>query len=84
MAATKIGTAMALCLGSDRMADIIISKGCEDTVMAKRDIFGELMEGVVAMKRNREGKLAFCSYKVDAAHSKVNSKAKSKRGALQW
>jgi len=35
-------------------------------VMAKRDIFGELMEGVAAMKSNREGKLTLRSYKVDA------------------
>ena len=34
--------------------------------MAKRDIFGELMEGVAAMKSNREGKLTLRSYKVDA------------------
>jgi len=36
-------------------------------VMAKRDIFGELVEGVAAMKSHREGKLTLRSYKVDAA-----------------
>jgi len=36
-------------------------------VMAKRDIFGELVEGVAAMKSHREGKLRLRSYKVDAA-----------------
>ena len=35
--------------------------------MAKRDIFGELVEGVAAMKNHREGKLMLRSYKVDAA-----------------
>ncbi len=35
--------------------------------MAKRDIFGELVEGVAAMKSHREGKLTLRSYKVDAA-----------------
>jgi len=35
--------------------------------MAKRDIFGELMEGVVAMKSHREGKLTLRSYKVEPA-----------------
>ena len=35
--------------------------------MAKRDIFGELVEGVAAMKSHREGKLMLRSYKVDAA-----------------
>jgi putative transcriptional regulator len=36
-------------------------------VMAKRDIFGELVEGVAAMKSHREGKLTLRSYKVDVA-----------------
>src|SRR5215467_5122529 len=36
-------------------------------VMAKRDIFGELMEGVAAMKGHREGKLTLRSYKVEPA-----------------
>ena len=36
----------------------------EDTIMAKRDVFGELMEGVAAMKNHREGKLTLRSYKV--------------------
>jgi putative transcriptional regulator len=35
--------------------------------MAKRDIFGELMEGVAAMKSHREGKLTLRSYKVEPA-----------------
>ena len=43
--------------------------------MAKRDIFGELMEGVAAMKGQREGKLTLRSYKVEAAPlPKVDSK----------
>ena len=33
--------------------------------MAKRDIFGELMEGVAAMKAHREGQLTLRSYKVE-------------------
>jgi putative transcriptional regulator len=37
----------------------------EDMVMAKRDIFLELMEGVAAMKRTRAGKLTLRSYKVE-------------------
>src|SRR5215813_4755053 len=44
-------------------------------VMAKRDIFGELMEGVAAMKSHREGKLTLRSYKVEPAPlPKVDSK----------
>lgn len=39
----------------------------ENMVMAKRDIFVELVEGVAAMKSHREGKLMLRSYKVDAA-----------------
>ena len=35
--------------------------------MAKRDIFGELVEGVAAMKSHREGKLTLRSYKVEVA-----------------
>ena len=43
--------------------------------MAKRDIFGELMEGVGAMKNYREGKLTLRNYKVDVAPlPKVDSK----------
>jgi len=43
--------------------------------MAKRDIFGELVEGVAAMKGHREGKLTLRSYKVDSAPlPKVDSK----------
>jgi putative transcriptional regulator len=33
--------------------------------MAKRDISPDLMEGVAAMKRHREGKLTLRSYKVE-------------------
>src|SRR5947208_13648058 len=43
--------------------------------MAKRNVFGELMEGVVAMKGHREGKLTLRSYKSDPAPlPKVDSK----------
>ena len=35
--------------------------------MAKRNVFGELMEGVAAMKDHREGKITLRSYKVDVA-----------------
>jgi len=43
--------------------------------MRKRNIFGELMEGVAAMKDSREGKITLRSYKVDPAPlPKVNSK----------
>jgi putative transcriptional regulator len=35
--------------------------------MAKRKVFGELMEGVAAMKGHREGKLTLLTYKVEAA-----------------
>lgn len=33
--------------------------------MSKRDIFGELMEGVAAMKGQREGKLTLRTFKVE-------------------
>lgn len=33
--------------------------------MAKRNIFGELIEGVAAMKAHREGKITLRSYKVE-------------------
>jgi len=47
----------------------------EGMVMAKRDVFGELMEGVAAMKSHREGKLTLRSYKVEPAPlPKVDSK----------
>ena len=47
----------------------------EDILMAKRDIFGELMEGTAAMKSHREDKLTLRSYKVAAAPlPKVDSK----------
>jgi hypothetical protein len=47
----------------------------ENMVMAKRDIVGELVEGVAAMKSHREGKLMLRSYKVDAARlPKMDSK----------
>jgi len=43
--------------------------------MAKRKIFDELMEGVGAMEKHREGKLTLRSYKVEAAPlPKVDSK----------
>jgi putative transcriptional regulator len=43
--------------------------------MSKRDIFGDLMEGVAAMKGRREGKLTLRSYKVELAPlPKVDSK----------
>jgi len=35
--------------------------------VAKRNVFGELMEGVAAMKGHREGKLTLRSYKVESA-----------------
>jgi putative transcriptional regulator len=39
----------------------------EETVMAKRNIFGELREGVAAMKSHREGKLTLRTWKVQPA-----------------
>jgi putative transcriptional regulator len=43
--------------------------------MAKRNIFGELMEGVAAMKGHRQGKLTLRTYKVEVAPlPKVDSK----------
>ena len=43
--------------------------------MAKRNIFGELMDGVAAMKNHREGKLTLRSYKMDVMPlPKVDSK----------
>ena len=43
--------------------------------MSKRNIFGELMEGVAAMKGQRKGKLTLRSYKVEPAPlPKVDSK----------
>ncbi len=43
--------------------------------MKKRDIFGELMEGVAAMKSRREGKITLRSYTVEPTPlPKVNSK----------
>ncbi len=43
--------------------------------MAKRDIFSELMDGVSAMKADREGTITLRSYKVEAAPlPKVDSK----------
>jgi putative transcriptional regulator len=35
--------------------------------MTKRDIFGELMEGVAAIKSHREGKLTLRNFKVEPA-----------------
>src|SRR6202042_3635441 len=44
-------------------------------LMAKRDIFGELMEGAAAMKSHREGKLTLRTYKVEPTPlPKVDSK----------
>jgi putative transcriptional regulator len=34
--------------------------------MAKRDVFSELMEGMVAMKAHRQGKITLRSYNVEA------------------
>lgn len=43
--------------------------------MAKRDIFGELLEGVTAMKGHRAGKITLRSYKVETLPlPKVDSK----------
>ena len=43
--------------------------------MTKRKIFGELMEGVAAMKGHRKGKLTLRNYKVETAPlPKVDSK----------
>ena len=43
--------------------------------MAKRDLFSELVEGVAAMKAQREGKITLRSYKVDVTPlPKVDSK----------
>jgi putative transcriptional regulator len=43
--------------------------------MAKRDIFGELMEGVAAMKDHRQGKLTLRNYKMEVSPlPKVDSK----------
>ena len=43
--------------------------------MAKRNVFGELMEGVAAMKGHRERKITLRSYKIEAsALPKVDSK----------
>jgi putative transcriptional regulator len=43
--------------------------------MAKRNIFGELMEGVAAMKSHREGKITLRSYKIEPKPlPKVDSK----------
>lgn len=47
----------------------------EDAVMAKRDVFGQLIEGLAAMKSYREGKLTLRSYKVEVSPlPKVDSK----------
>ncbi len=43
--------------------------------MSKRNIFGEMMEGVAAMKSQRRGKLTLRSYKLEPAPlPKVDSK----------
>ena len=42
---------------------------------AKRDIFGDLVEGVGAMKKHREGKLTLKTYKAEPLHlPKVDGK----------
>jgi putative transcriptional regulator len=47
----------------------------EDSLMTKRNILGELMEGVAAMKGQREGKITLRSFKVESAPlPKVDSK----------
>src|SRR5215469_1110455 len=47
----------------------------EDGEMSKRNILGELMEGVAAMKDHREGKVTLRTYKVEATPlPKVDSK----------
>jgi putative transcriptional regulator len=47
----------------------------EETIMAKRNVFGELMEGVAAMKADHKGKLTLRSYKIDPTPlPKVDSK----------
>jgi putative transcriptional regulator len=54
--------------------------------MAKRDIFGELMEGVTAVKEHREGKITLRGYRIDAAPlPKVDSKMlRGTRKKLGW
>src|SRR5437868_9279415 len=43
--------------------------------MRKRKIFGEVMDGIAAMKSHREGKITLRSYKVEASPlPKVDSK----------
>jgi putative transcriptional regulator len=43
--------------------------------MSKRRVFGEMMEGIEAMKAHREGRITLRTYKVDAAPlPKVDSK----------
>jgi putative transcriptional regulator len=43
--------------------------------MVKRNIFSELMDGVVTMKAHREGKITLRSYKIESAPlPKVDSK----------
>ena len=39
----------------------------ENPAMTKRDIFGELMEGVAAMESHREGKLTLRTFKRETA-----------------
>jgi putative transcriptional regulator len=43
----------------------VIGEGQEDRLMAKRNIFDELMEGVSAMGDHRTGKITLRSYKVE-------------------
>jgi putative transcriptional regulator len=43
--------------------------------MAKRNVFDEMMEGIAAIKKHREGKITLRSYKVDLVPlPKVDSK----------
>lgn len=51
------------------------AQGCRETVMAKRKLFDEMIEGVTAMEKHREGKLTLRSYQVEVAPPpKVDSK----------
>jgi putative transcriptional regulator len=39
----------------------------KDTAMTKRNLFGDLMEGVAAMKHQRDGDLTLRTYKIEPA-----------------
>ena len=45
----------------------LYASGVRFTKVAKRDILGELMEGVAAIKSHREGKLTLRTFKVESA-----------------